>query len=156
MATSFPNYDGGTNHKEALTRFINAVRSFLGELIEGENKDRLGGELFYPELRGQMKAAWPEIKGEFAKVLTALGKGDRKAALIEHGLFGKQLRFKLDVSRHLYKVYKLIGPGKRILKQLLDSIDAVLDSIFDALHVGKAIKEFKDCVKAAIIAEVDI
>jgi hypothetical protein len=71
-----------------------------------------------------------------------------KDQLREHGLYGRQVAFKLAVIRFFYGRYLLIGKG--ILKKPLGVIDDVLKSILDAVGDGGAISEIKDFIKDSI------
>jgi len=150
MTTTFTGYDDTVDDdRAALRRFIAGVRVFLDKLVT-ERIDPTGAPLFFSNFPVDLMIdAWDEARPTFDNVDAALGdaSGDD---LRQHGLFGKQLRFKLGVVRFLHNRY--VKVGKKILGPLLAAIDSVLDSILDVVGVGKAAKEIKECIGAGIEA----
>jgi hypothetical protein len=74
--------------------------------------------------------------------------------LIEHGLIGRPMRFKLKVLNSIAKRWERLKGQFTIrewLKRMFEAIDAILDSLIDAAGaVGAVIKEFKDALSALV------
>ncbi len=72
-------------------------------------------------------------------------------AVRAHGLSGAALKFKLNVvaaiTRRWNQVKGTLGV-RGWFKQMVDAIDALLDSLVAAAGVGGALKEFKDALGA--------
>ena len=141
----FPSVnDFGQTDRNLLISFLNAVYELLAQAVE-TTRDPLGGELFVEELIGPMQAAFPELREYFGRVEAAVRELPN-VRMIEHGLTGPQLRFKLAGVSYRDGIYRQLG---RIFhfKGLLDTLEALLDSILDAAGIGGAIKEFKEAVR---------
>ena len=133
--------------RSALIQFLSWTQSVLNELIY-EGVSPTGTELFYEELRDPMISAWEEVSPQFEELMSATSDLSEEA-LIRHGLFGPQLRFKFATIRTKSRAF--IRSGSRwLLRRLLSSIDTLLDSILSAVSFGTAISELKDAVKDAI------
>ena len=140
MAT-FPEFNGFDDPRPTLIAFVRGLEDFLGEIVE-TGRDPLGEPLFWPELFEEMRPAWNEVREHFPRVIQRLGDIS-PGQIFEHGLGGRQLRFK--------KKQKCKNcEGKGLLKKIIDILDDLLDSILDAIGGGGAIKEFKDFVKDSV------
>lgn len=154
MAVEFPTFGGdpAEDPRSTLRAFVAALRQFLDELIF-ENRDPRDEPLFYEALLPSMRPAWEEALPLFEEVLAAIGPTDRSTrlsneAIISHGLWGAQLRFKLSVIRYLHGRY--LGLGKRALRRLLEAIDTLLSSILSAIPAGEGIKEIKEYIEHSL------
>lgn len=146
MPLRVPVYNGGPNNRQALVSFVLSVRDFLEELV-ADNLDPKGEPLFIGRLWELMKPAWEEGKPVFARLANNLGE-TQSSILIEHGLGGQQLRFKLGVVRYFNEQYVRFGKG--VLKRLLEAIDTLLKSIIKAAGLGDAAEELKDYIEKCI------
>lgn len=146
MALQVPVYEGGANYRQALIGFVKAVDEFLDELVKG-NRDGEGEPLFIESLWRIMGPAWEEGRHEFQRIAIGLAVTS-DGRLIEHGLGGMQLRYKLGVVRYFNEQYQKLG--KRMLKRLLESIDTLLKSIIKAVGLGDAAEELKDYIEQCI------
>lgn len=124
--------------------------------------------LIDPEMLGLLREAWSEYErdaaGRLEITLSRIANASA-AVLEEHGLYGAQLRFKLGLFRWRLQTYNqtrqavavappapptapLVFPPwsvvGRAFKWLLRTIDVLLDSIVQALGIGKALKEIKE------------
>ncbi len=142
----FPEFNGFDDPRPALIEFVRGLEAFLAEIVE-TGRDPLGERLFWPELYDEMRPAWNEVREHFPRVIQRL-EDISPGQIFEHGLGGRQLRFKLAVIRFFHARYLSVGKG--VLKKIIDILDDLLDSILDAIAGGGAIKEFKDFVKDSI------
>jgi hypothetical protein len=145
MAT-FPEFNGFDDPRPTLIAFVRGLEDFLGEIVE-TGRDPLGEPLFWPELYEEMRPAWNEVREHFPRVIRRL-EDISDGQIFEHGLGGRQLRFKLAVIGFFHARYLSVGKG--MLKKIIDILDDLLDSILDAIGAGGAIKEFKDFVEDSI------
>jgi hypothetical protein len=136
--------DFGQTDRDLLISFLKAVYELLEQAVR-TTRDPLGGELFVEELIGPMRAAFPELGDHFGRMDAAI-RALPDERMIEHGLTGQQLRFKLAAVSYRERIYGQIGRIFRF-KGLLDTLEGLLDSIIDAAGVGGAIKEFKEAVR---------
>jgi hypothetical protein len=134
MPVEFPGYDERAPTRDLLQKYVIAVRDFLAEIIGHP-------ENFYERLREAMQAAWQEVRSEFERLTGAIQSlSDER--IRDHGLYGSQLQFKLEAVRHGHERYTQRGRG--FLRQFIDIIETLLDSIIDATGVGGPIREFKE------------
>ncbi len=66
--------------------------------------------------------------------------------MIRFGLFGAQLRLKLELINRLKNERFSLG-GSGILKKLIDAIDTLLDSLLAATGLDEALKELSELVR---------
>lgn len=154
MAVEFPSFSGdpGEDPRATLRRFIETVRQFLDELIF-EGRDPTGEPLFHEVLFSSMGPAWEEAHPLFDDVIDVIRSTDRPSrlsneAIVSHGLWGAQLRFKLSVIRYLHGRYLALGKGT--LRRLLEAIDTLLSSILSAIGAGEGIKEIKEYIEHSL------
>jgi len=144
----FNNY---TTDQERLKAFVKAVDELLSTTIKSGS-----WELSEPSLKTKLRldtevldaarAALDEFhqQQQIQKIVTSIDQAST-SVLSSHGLNGAQLQFKLKNVEHRERRFRfrpLAGP----LRRLVQAIDTLLDSILDALHIGKALKELKDGV----------
>ena len=154
MAVEFPIFSGdpAEDPRATLRNYIETIRQFLDELITG-NLDSKGAPLFHEALVPSMRIAWEEALPLFPDLMDAIRSTDRPSrlsneAIVSHGLWGAQLRFKLSVIRYLHDRY--LASGKRTLRRLLEAIDTLLGSILAALPYGEGIKEIKEYLEHSL------
>lgn len=135
---------------DKLVIFLKWLRDFLAELVESGRAFR-EDDLFYARLRAPMMEAWREAQPEFERVLAAVPEMSRQT-LIDHGLGGFQLTFKLETIQELFRSLQRAA-SRRALRRLLEGIDTLLDSILDAAGAGSALSELKDTIRSCIKAD---
>lgn len=144
MPVEFPTGQG--EPRAELVTFVHRVQEFLDELVDS-NRDPFGNPLFYPELLELMRGAWGEGRPEVERVAILIRNAplDR---LGQHGLTGRQLRFKLGVIGHFNRLY--ISTGKSYLRKLLEVVDILLKSILEAVGAGGALSELKEYIEKSL------
>jgi hypothetical protein len=153
MPVSFPEFSGESDRdpRPTLADFLTTLQKFLAELVD-TNHDPQGRPLFLESLRDDMRAAWNEAQPHFAAAIARVNNAvfslSANNPFYEHGLYGRQLRFKLAVIAAFNQQYLAIGKG--ILRKLIDIIDDLLKCILDAIGAGGAISEIKDFIKDSL------
>jgi hypothetical protein len=140
MPVTFSEFSGQGDPRNTLINFVEEVRKFLDDLVQQQS-------LFRQSLRSDMQAAWQEVEPLFSEIRTRIANLS-DADIRNHGLGGRQLRFKLAVIRFFYEQYQRVGTI--ILKKLIDIIDTLLKSILEAIGGGGAIAEIKDFIKDSL------
>jgi hypothetical protein len=133
----------------ALSKFLFAVRRFLGQLVQSNESPRYE-PLFDPDLLPDMRAAWKEVS-QYVVVLEEAALSVSNTMIFTHGLYGPQWRFKLNVVRYCHSLY--VSRGRRVLRKLLEAIDNLLESIEAALPGSTLVSEFKKALEIAILGE---
>jgi hypothetical protein len=128
------------NPRNALGDFVIQTRNFLDDLV----RNKTG--LFHPELLAGMTDAWRDAYALFEPI-AARARELSLEAILEHGLYGAQLKFKLAVVRFLHEKF-LSDTG--VLRRLIGAIDTLLGSILGALHANEAIKEIKEFIEHSL------
>jgi len=140
----------GRSPTDRLGQFLKGTSEVLDSLVR-KGKDPLGRSIFVPELLKPMQDAWSELGPAFSVATKAVTKVSAER-LIEHGLDGKQLDFKLRVVDWISGQFHRLG-GAKLLNRLLDAIENLLDSIIDVSGAGGAIREFKEGMKSSVQEE---
>ena len=143
----------GSTDRQRLAHCIDTLNVFLDEILR-ENRER---QYFIPGFEEAYLSAWEELQLHFLESKETILK-DRNIKLYDHGLYGRQLDFKFAVINHFSRLFfeaasNTREPSKRvngILKKLLETIDKLLRSIFDAIGAGGAIGEFKDFLETLV------
>jgi hypothetical protein len=140
--------------REALKDFLVRLRALLDYLAQ----DPEG--LFRPELRPLVAAAWKEVvaEGRFEDLERAIDSGEYDQGIVEHGLRGTQLEFKIATfDSYLGDVQEAGGKrfftGARLRKAVpgaLQGANVIVDSVAAFIPPVGLIKEFKMGVEAAI------
>jgi hypothetical protein len=146
MPMDLPEFSGEGDPRAILIQFVREVQKFLAELVQSNTGPR-GESLFHEQLLSPMRAAWAEVQAHFPEVAGRI-RDLPDHQIINHGLGGQQLRFKLAVIRWFYGQYLSVGKG--VLKKLIDIIDDLLKSIVEASGFGGAIVEIKDFIKDSV------
>jgi hypothetical protein len=150
MAMEFPSYSGFGDPRPALEGFLYALRYFFQDLITSTESPK-DGALFREEFVSDLKEAWGETQVHFDTAIKRLYMVDQ-SDIEAHGLVGVALRLKLRLVHFFHERYK--QKGKVVLGKLFNVMDGVvLDSILDMLKVSKAISEFKEATKAALLLD---
>lgn len=72
----------------------------------------------------------------------------REDALIQVGLFGEQLRYKLDLLRYL--AIRALGGKRRAMEKFTEFLEVLLDSLLEFLGFGEPIKELVGALKSQV------
>ena len=127
--------------REATARYLEWVRTLLEEIVVERGETLLDNDLL-PLAR----AAWAQdVDQQFGVVADEVQDPDCVAddAILEHGLFGAQLQFKLAVVRRWYQRWR---HGMCSVHRLLVKVNDILDSI----PGGGGLAEFKDATDGAL------
>jgi hypothetical protein len=137
---------------QELHGFLDGMQRLLTFILEDRNTFAfLWGD--DPDLRGLAWETWQGEVGDGVKRLhESLGNERVQTRAREHGLFGRPMRFKLRALESIARKWgKRIGDQFNIrgwLRQILEAVDAILDSLIEASGVGGIVKEFKDALMA--------
>ncbi len=148
-ATALP-----TDDREALKDFLVRLRALLDYLAD----DPEG--LFRPELRPLVAAAWKEVveTRRFEELESAIDSGEYDQKMVEHGLHGAQLEFKIATFDSYLGDVREAGAkqffrGVRLREAVPDALQAgnvIVDSVAAFVPPVGLIKEFKMGVEAAV------
>ena len=127
------------DRREACRIYVHWVQDLLNSLLYDSAYDGL----FVPDLRDLAREAWREMMDDrlFQTVHNRLGESSEDR-LRSHGLYGNQLRFKWRVVAHWLARWRDGG----LLRDFIDVVDDLLESILSAAGAGGAIKEIKDFI----------
>lgn len=139
--------------KEELSKFTYDVEKFLNFVVG--DRDEFG---FLWREDPELHALAAET---LAKDVPLAGMTLRDAipaisteTLDAHGLRGRPLRFKFNVIASLARRWNQVKGKISVrgwFKQIVDAIDAVLDSLLNAaVGIGALLKEFKDALSALV------
>ncbi len=140
--------------RKELAGFVDGVERFLWFVLERQD-DFAFLWADEPPLRelaqGTMQA---DVQPSVAALLALIPEEIPEAQLLQHGLLGQPLQFKLRVLESIARQWELVRGKLSVrawLKQLFDAIDVLLDSLINAVGgVGALIKEFKDALSALV------
>lgn len=146
--------------REVLKRFLLRLRALLEHLAQDPN------ELFRPELRPLVSTAWIELvaEGRFEDLDRAIDGGEYEQGMIEHGLRGAQLEFKVatfdrsletmveDEQKRFFTRARL----RQSVPGALQAANVTLDSVAAFVPPAAAVKEFKNAAEAAIAKRTQI
>jgi hypothetical protein len=140
--------------RKALKDFLVRLRALLDYLAD----DPEG--LFRPELRPLVSAAWKEVveTRRFEELESAIESGEYDQNMVEHGLQGAQLEFKIATfDSYLGDVQvaraKRFFNGVRLrqaVPEALQGANVIVDSVAAFVPPVGLIKEFKMGVEAAV------
>jgi hypothetical protein len=140
--------------REALKDFLVRLRALLDHLAQ----DPEG--LFRPELRPLVAAAWKEVVAErrFEDLEDAIDSGAYDQGIVEHGLWGAQLEFKIatfdsyfgEVQEARGKRFFTSARLRKAVPNALQGANVIVDSVAAFIPPVGLIKEFKMGVEAAI------
>ena len=129
--------------RKQLFIFLVSTRDFVGKHIES-GRDSLGTPVIDEDMLPLLRDAWKEFQdgpGIAQAEKQIFGVSDQ--ALIEAGLYGAQLRLKLENALKHRDNYQRRG-GPKFLRKAIDAFDHLLDSLIKATGAGEALKELKD------------
>jgi hypothetical protein len=145
--------DSCSNHHPTTTRgFLRTVNWNLnGALFDNivESWDQI---LFRRDVRSFITNAWSSLKSTVQTSFQTLRSSLRGIAndILERiGLTGHQLALKLKGLNDAWQAFNELGTV-RLLKKLLEWINAILGSLIAALPGGEALKEFKEAIEKLI------
>jgi hypothetical protein len=100
-------------------------------------------------VRNQAVDAWTELqeKKPLERVIGGLREA-REEALIQVGLWGEQLRYKLDLLRYL--AIRALGGKRRAMEKFTELLEVLLDSLLELLGFGDPIKELVGALKSQV------
>lgn len=140
--------------REALKRFFERLRVLLDHLARDPD------DLFRPELRPLMEAAWEELvaEGRFEDLERAIESGEYDQGILDHGLRGAQLKFKVatfdssleDVQKAERKRFFTRKNLRKAVPGALQSANVIVDSVAAFVPPAGLVKEFKMAAEAAI------
>jgi hypothetical protein len=140
--------------REALKGFLVRLRALLDFLAD----DPAG--LFRPELRPLVAAAWKEVveTRRFEELESAIDSGELDLNMVEHGLHGAQLEFKIatfdsylrDVQVARAKRFFTSARLRQAVPNALQGANVIVDSVAAFVPPVGLIKEFKMGVEAAV------
>lgn len=146
--------------KRILLDFLRSLYGVLRRLIADRR------QLLQPEVRALMAAAWKEIEreGRFEEIEQMLEGSDYDSALGVHGLRGDQLALKVKtferalgaVERDEERRFVSKRQRRSLRAWLLQTADAVLDSVAAAVPPVAAVQEVKAVGEAALSERAQI
>jgi len=138
--------DPGRNELSAFTR---DVESFLGFVIDSPDDFGFLWEndpALLPMARETLREDVPRAGASLRDVIPSI----ETRRLEAHGLLGRPFRFKLNVLASIARRWEQVRGRLSVrgwFRQMVDAIDAILDSLIDAAAgVGALLKEFKDAL----------
>jgi len=133
---------------DELRSFVDGTMEFLNFVLTEDDFNFLWED--EPDLRELATETFRRDVSEGSYYLKqAIGEIPERS-LMDHGLIGRPMHFKLrvldSISRNWEKRFSGQFSVREWLKKIIDAIDAALDSLVDAAGVGGLIKEFKDAL----------
>ena len=134
--------------KADLEVFIREVFALLSNFAEDK---KLYAKLFIDRFYESYHAAFMEFsRSEYMNRLFEKLKNAKSSQLYFAGLYGDQLKFKLQMVRDWLKKWSIEERTQNLILKLLATIDVALDSLLEALGMKSALKELKDGLMAQI------
>jgi hypothetical protein len=139
---------------EHLATFVEWMKDFFWQVSEESGSGGGLSALFVQDQIAQLPGALAELdeQGVFTQVASAV-RSLGVTAVRQHGLFGKQLAWKISNVNHWLRSL-VENPGAKIFGRLLASIDAYLESILDGVPGGGAIVELKELIGNSVELEL--
>lgn len=138
--------------RDELGRFLQNVQEFLAFALEARELKFLweDEQTLHPLAMETFRAdVIPGIETLRRKVPEI-----QPERLVQHGLLGRPLQFKLRVLDSIGRQWDKVREQFSVrewLKRIFDAIDAILDCVIDAAGgVGGLVKEFKDALAALV------
>jgi len=134
--------------KEKLSAFVHDIYILLEKAAY--EKIEVEGQLFLRTLPARIRDAWKEFKANcpLKEVLQSISNTPAKE-LESHGLYGSQLKLKLAIIDVLKKRLASFRK-KKILIELLEALDIILDGLIPAARIDGAIKNIKNSMNSSI------
>jgi len=136
--------------RDELTRFTSGVEALLGFLFDNPDDFAFLWENDKDLLPLGKQTYEQDVRNSLARMRDVIPKAE-ESRLIAHGLLGLPLRFKLKALESIDRLWEAAKDQFKIrewLKRVFEMIDAILDSLIEALGVGGLTKEFKDTLSA--------
>jgi hypothetical protein len=135
--------------RDELILFVDGTMEFLNFVLTEDAFDFLWKE--DPELRDLATETFQRDLSEGSYYLKQAIGDIPDRSLMDHGLIGRPMHFKLRVIDSISRNWENRFSGQfsvsEWLKKIIDAIDAALDSLVEAAGgVGGLIKEFKDAL----------
>ena len=136
--------------RESLTHLMESIYHWVGDSHNGYEISPYSDWLTirpFRFVRAQAAEAWVEFQetNPLDRFIAALREA-RDEALIQVGLFGEQLRYKLDLLRYL--AIRALGGKHRAMEKFAEFLEVLLESLLNLLGFGEAIKELVGALKA--------
>jgi len=134
--------------REKLSAFVHDTYILLEKL--SCEKIEVEGQLFLRTLPARIRDAWKGFTANcpLKEVLKSISDIPAKE-LESHGLYGNQLKLKLAVIDVLKKRLTSFRK-KKVLIELLEALDIILDGLIPATRIDGAIKNIKNSIKSSI------
>ncbi len=134
---------------------VELMRSIYHWVEDSHNYDRVSHHPVWPTVRPlfflheQAHTAWNEFQetNPLDRFIDALNEA-HEDRLTEVGLFGGQLKYKLDLLHYLAH-QALIGK-RRAMEKFTEFLEIILDSLLELMGFGESIKELIGALKAQI------
>jgi hypothetical protein len=133
-----------------LSKFLKWLEEFFDDIATESGAPGPLANIFAGTQIAHLPGALEELKKDkIFEEAVARTKTMTVSAVREHGLYGKQLQWK--ISNINYWSEKFLGNILGgVLDRLLDAIDALLDSLLDGVPGAGALKELKEAIRNAI------
>ena len=136
--------------RESLINLMESIYHWVGDSHNGNRFSPHGEWLTirpFSFVRDQAVEAWYEFqKTNPLERFTGTLSEAREESLIQVGLWGEQLRYKLDLLRYL--AIRALGGKRRAMEKFTEFLEVLLDSLLELLGFGEAIKELVGALKA--------
>ncbi len=138
------------NDKQLILKFVHELYDWLEISFLHKRSDHKWPVIYVrEELRKDAKEAWLQFRKDFPKkTFNRSISHFRKKRLTAHGLYGAQLKYKLNTVKIAVNDAESRRQGWK--RNLLDILDNLLESIGDGLPGYGALKELKDSLSVGI------
>ena len=148
------------DERARLIQFLRDLRILLVRLLAREPA------LLSPRTLRLLEAAWQEIEreGRFYEAIKWIENGEYDRYLVDHGLYGEQLKLKVGVFEFADqavqedegRLFRFFKRRKGLMAWALKAGNVVLGSLASVIPGSGAIQEFKDAAEAALDENVGI
>lgn len=140
--------------KSDLIDFLEQSRKFLNDVIRND-LDGFGPindlGLFDEKMRRHAGTLLEDLNRDFKRVKEALNQLSNDSRVLQaHGLIGPPQAFKLNAIAHIEANIYAFGM-KKWIKKILEQIDNILESAFDALGAESTSLDIDDSYRLAFI-----
>lgn len=144
------------NDKQLILGFVHDLYDWLEISFLHKRSEHKWPVIYVIEdLREDAEAAWAQFKEDYSKKTSTRSVSHfSKRRLTSHGLYGVQLKYKLQTVEIAANNVKSKKPGWK--KKFLDVLDNLLESIGDGLPGYGALKELKDSLSIGIDEEIKL
>lgn len=146
--------EGATTPDEAreyLVAFVDWLQEFFHQVVRfsDEIDGKTGAPLFEEQIRFLPDVLDEMDSDEHFIRLRELVQLMENTSILEHGLYGLQLKWKLSNINFSLRRF-MEQRTAALFDRLLSSIDALLDSILAAVPGGSAVKELKEAIRNSV------